>query len=326
VRSRVLLACLVLVAVALLAGAAVSSGARGACFGAAARDPKRPCLNSTRSVTPAVADVGNVGAPPCRRPTREKPEPVCAFGVSARSAKAHVALVGDSHAGHWRAAMDTVARAEGWHGYSIAGPGCFFSAAVALLPDGPRAPCVAWYRAVQRWFREHREVHTVFLSEKADTQVALRQGQTLLEVRGAGLRRALRALPRTVEHVIVIRDTPLPAESTFDCVTAAIAAAQPPGPTCRVPRPLALAQDTAVETVKQIHSPRYQVADMTDFFCDPRDCYPVVGGVLVYRDLLGHMTEAYARTLGPFLLRRVRFLRASWSPGHVGHAAPRGLG
>lgn len=301
----------VLVAAATLAGTAASSGAARPCFGAAARDPAHPCLNPTRSVTPSVADVGNVGAPPCRL-TREQPAPVCALGVSAGRAKAHVALVGDSHARHWRAAVDAVARAEGWHGYSIAGPGCFYSAAVALLPVGPRAPCVAWYRAVRHWFGRHPEVDTVFLSQKADTQVALKPGQTLAGVRGAGLRSALRALPRTVRHVIVIRDTPLPLESTFECVRAAIAAGQRAGPACRVPRAFALPPDTAVQTVEQIHSPRYQVADMTRFFCDPRDCFPVVGGVLVYRDLLGHMTEAYARTLGPFLLRRVRFLMESW--------------
>ncbi len=302
----------VIAAAALLATcAAASSGATRACFGAAARDAKRPCVNPTRSVTPAVEDVGNVGPPPCRL-TGEEPAPICTLGVAAGRATAHVALVGDSHARHWRAAVDAVARAQGWHGYSVTGPGCFFSAAVSLLPAGPREVCVAWYRAVQRWFRAHREIDTVFLSQKADTQVALRPGQTLLGVRAAGLRSALRALPRTVQHVIVIRDTPLPSESTFDCVTAALAAGQRPGPACSVPRALALAPDTAVGTVTQIHSPRYQVADMTDFFCDRSDCFPVVGGVLVYRDRLGHMTEAYSRTLGPLLLRRVRFLMASW--------------
>ena len=317
VRARVLPACVVLIALvaaASLAGAAASSSATRPCFGAAARDPQRPCVNPTRTVTPALRDIGNVGAPPCRL-TRQKPEPVCALGVPAARARAHVALVGDSHARHWGAALDAVARSQGWHGYSIAGPGCFFSAAVGLLPDGPREPCVAWYRAALRWFGDHPEVHTVFLSQKADTQVALKPGQTLLGVRGAGLRSALRALPKTVEHVIVIRDTPLPPESTFGCVRAAVAAGQLAGPACAMPRAIALAPDTAVQTVRQIGSRRYDVADLTDFFCDPRDCYPVVGGVVVFRDLLGHMTEAYSRTLGPFLLRRVRFLMTTWERG-----------
>ena len=294
-----------------LACAGAASAATRPCFGAAARDPKHPCVNPTRSVTPAIGDVGNVGAPPCRL-TRQQPAPVCALGVAATRATEHVALVGDSHARHWGSALDKVARAQGWQGYSIAGPGCFFSTAVRLLPVGPRAPCVAWYAAVQRWFRDHPEVHVVFLSQRADTQVALRPGQTLLEARAAGLRGALRALPRTVRHVIVIRDTPLPLESTFGCVAAAIAAGQLAGPACAIPRALALPQDTAVATVQQIGSRRYQVADLTDQFCDPLSCFPVVGGVLVYRDLLGHMTNAYSRTLAPFLLRRVRFLMASW--------------
>jgi hypothetical protein len=198
---------------------------------------------------------------------------------------------------------------------SITHSACPFSRArrYLLRPDD-RSHCRRWNDQLLAWFGRHPEVDTVFLSQKADTQVALKPGQTLAGVRGAGLRSALRALPRTVRHVIVIRDTPLPLESTFECVRAAIAAGQRAGPACRVPRALALPPDTAVQTVEQIHSPRYPVADMTRFFCDPRDCFPVVGGVLVYRDLLGHMTEAYARTLGPFLLRRVRFLMESWHP------------
>jgi hypothetical protein len=309
--ARLLFAAVVLTAATSLGSSAGAFARTRACFGAAARDPQRPCSNPSRSVTPAIKDVIDGAASPCRL-TSQQPAPVCTFGVAAKRARAHIALVGDSHARQWRAAVDAVARAEGWAGHSLAGPGCFFSAAVDLLPEGPRAPCVAWYRAAKRWLRDHPEVHTVFLSQKADTQVALRPGQTLLGVRGEGLRSALRALPRTVEHVIVIRDSPLPAETTFDCVTAAVAAGRRPGPACAVPRALALPQDTAVETVRQIGSPRYQIADLTHFFCDPSDCFPVVGGVLVYRDLVGHMTEAYARTLAPFLLRRVRFLMASW--------------
>ena len=44
--------------------------------------------------------------------------------------------------------------------------------------------------------------------------------------------------------------------------------------------------------------------DLTPFFCDGRDCYPVVGGVLVYHDQ-NHMTPLFAKTLGPYLRRAV---------------------
>ncbi|MEA2155909.1 MAG: hypothetical protein QOE11_2049 [Solirubrobacteraceae bacterium] len=311
VAAALRLAAVALTAALSLAGAATSTATTRPCFGAAARDPQHPCFNPSRSVTPAIKDVINGGMSPCRL-TTQQPGPVCTFGMPAKQARAQIALVGDSHARHWRAAVAAVARAEHWEGHSIAGPGCFFSAAVAFLPKGPRAVCVDWYRAALRWFGDHPEIHTVFLSQEADTQVAAGPGQTVAQVRAAGLRSALQALPRSVRHVIFIRDVPNPGETVFDCVTAAIAAGRRPGPACATPRAVALPRDGAVETVEQIGSSRYQVADLTQFFCGPADCYPVVGGVLVYRDLVGHLTEAFSRTLAPYLLRRVRFLMTSW--------------
>lgn len=50
---------------------------------------------------------------------------------------------------------------------------------------------------------------------------------------------------------------------------------------------------------------------MTRFFCEALFCLPVIGGVLVHRDL-NHMTVPYAQTLGPYLLRSDRRLAASW--------------
>jgi hypothetical protein len=64
--------------------------------------------------------------------------------------------------------------------------------------------------------------------------------------------------------------------------------------------------------VRQLHSRRYQYVDLTEFFCSPRNCYPVIGGLLVNRDIFGHITVSYARTLGPYLFREVRKLMASW--------------
>jgi hypothetical protein len=45
--------------------------------------------------------------------------------------------------------------------------------------------------------------------------------------------------------------------------------------------------------------------DLTKFFCDSRQCFPVIGGALVYKDAT-HITSVYGRTLGPYLLRALR--------------------
>ena len=58
-------------------------------------------------------------------------------------------------------------------------------------------------------------------------------------------------------------------------------------------------------------SPRVSVIDMTSFMCDGRRCYPVVGGVLVHKDV-GHFTRLFSTTLGPFVLSELNRLMASW--------------
>jgi hypothetical protein len=56
-------------------------------------------------------------------------------------------------------------------------------------------------------------------------------------------------------------------------------------------------------------SPRVQSIDLSHFFCGVLSCYPVVGGVLVHKDI-NHITRLFAETLAPFILRDVRQLTA----------------
>jgi hypothetical protein len=48
---------------------------------------------------------------------------------------------------------------------------------------------------------------------------------------------------------------------------------------------------------------------MTPFMCDSRYCYPVIGGVLVHKDV-DHITAAYGATMAPYLRRALDALLA----------------
>jgi len=310
--AKVLLATGALVAAMSILTVGSSAAATPSCFGAAARDPKRPCFNPTRTVSPKLADLDRQPNSPCA-PTNQKPEPVCTFGTPAAKAKGHIALIGDSHAVHWRAALDVVTRTKRWQGHSITAPGCFFSAAVDAMYEGAREPCKSWYRSALAWFADHPEVSTVFVSQNADTPIVVGAGETSLDVKIAGFRRAWQTLPKTVKHVIVLRDTPVSSQATFDCVRRVIRAGkQRPGPVCALSRSVAMKKDAAVSAVLRLRSKRYQYIDLTRFFCGPRSCYPVIGGAMVNRDIFGHITLAYSRTLGPYVFRKVRWLMAAW--------------
>jgi hypothetical protein len=232
------------------------------------------------------------------------------FGAGDRDATRRFALVGDSHTIHWRAALAVVARAEHWRGYSLTGVGCFFSAVVASF----FAPCQSYYDDTLRFFQEHPEIDTAFMTSNADTPVDVAPGETEAAVKVDGFRRAWAALPPTVRHIVVLRDTPRSTQATFDCMARAQAAGRPLGTTCALARSIALRDDLGVEAVKQLHAARYESIDMTRYFCGLRSCYPVIAGARVNADGLGHLTVTYMRTAGPYLLREVRRLEAGWKP------------
>jgi peptidoglycan/LPS O-acetylase OafA/YrhL len=283
------------------------------CFGAAARNPRKPCENPalrTKVVPLPVAAKVEENAP-CTNFRKESGVSVCNFGVKESQAKKTVALLGDSHASHWRAPLDIVARERGWHGLSVTRTSCVFSAATKITPEPTKSQCLRWVRNVPRFFRKHPEIDTVFIVAITGGRVNVPPGRTMFEAKVNGVRRAWKTLPDTVKHIIVIRDTPKIFRRTVECVDRAIAAKRPAGRLCAVPRTLALEADPAVIGARKEHSPRLQAIDLTDVFCSRRLCYPVIGGSLVYKDL-HHFTLVFAKTLGLPLGRKVDALMQEW--------------
>jgi peptidoglycan/LPS O-acetylase OafA/YrhL len=286
------------------------------CFGAASRDPGKRCVNPALRlrVVPKPLEAKRRSAPntPCKRTRlRIHGKRVCTFGVAPERATSTAALIGDSHAGHWRPAVDAVARQNRWHVLSIGHSGCPFSKATKLLPEPDRSHCVKWKAEVFKWFERHPEVKTVFVSQFAGgTGVASRRGQSGHAAAIAGYAAAWDALPASVEQIVVIRDTPKVRGNTDTCVQRAIDGRRPAGRTCAIARQAALVRDPAIDAAARTRSARVRAVDMTRFFCDSRSCFPVIGGVLVFKDTT-HLTGLYAQTLGPYLARRVRQPRAA---------------
>jgi hypothetical protein len=126
-----------------------------------------------------------------------------------------------------------------------------------------------------------------------------------------GYQRMWRALPRTVKHIVVIRDTPISNEEIPGCVMRARKARQRPGQACALPRRSVLVADPAAVAASRSRSRRVQLVNLSRFFCGKQLCYPVVGGALVHKDIT-HITRVFATSLGPFLLRRVDHLMRTW--------------
>jgi hypothetical protein len=237
---------------------------------------------------------------------------VCDFGPL--KATRTFGLVGDSHAGHWRPALATITTQNDWRAEAITRSGCPFSTAVADLPQPARSECIQWNHVVINWFKSHPQISIVFVSEHSGAHFVVPKGRSPLATEEAGYIAAWAALPPSVEHIIVLRDTPLNTGMSFGCVQRAIIHHLRAGIACAVPRRKALLPDPAAVAAQRLHSARVQVIDLTPQLCSPRLCFPVVGGVLVHKDI-DHLTNAFAATLGPFILRQLRALMAAPSWG-----------
>jgi hypothetical protein len=292
--------------------------ARQACFGAAARDPRHPCQNAELRYE-VVPNPGDPKAAQqyetCTEVETTEILKACYWGAPADRATRTVALVGDSHASHWRAAMQAVVAAKGWRGVSIQRAGCPLTAAHPDLPGADRRQgCIAWNRAVQRWIAAHPQIDTVFTSAHL-AKVIPPAGRSMGRARRDGLTSAWRQLLRgAVRHIVVIRGTPRISGQTIPCVSQALREmARPPGEACALERGYALRSDPLVAAARYLRTSQVQVADLHEFMCDEGRCYPVVGGVLVLRDV-SHMTTTFSRSLGPYLLDAVNRLSAGWPP------------
>ena len=290
--------------------------AQSACFGAAARDPEgRPCRDPSLEnfVYPRPALAQQLPNGDCDPVERGEHMSACNFGADAEEASETIALVGDSHAGHWRAALDVAARARGWRGLSITHSSCPLSKAVRDLEEAERfQSCAAWKRAVFTWFERHPEIKTVFVGGlTGGSGVIPPKGQSRFAASVRGYRRAWSALPSTVQRIVVIRDTPKMRIATAACVERALAKRRRAGASCAMPRRTVLDRDPMVAAASKMPSGFVRTVDLTRFFCDRGPCYPVIGGALVLRDQ-NHMTEAFSSTLGPYLQRKVDQLWATW--------------
>lgn len=267
------------------------------CFGAAARDPWGPCENPAlrTTVTPTPSEALLTPNAPCRLTQMDALVSPCLFGLDSGEP---FALIGDSHAEHWRAALEVVAQAKRRQGISMTQPGCALNAKTARLHTRALTrDCARWLRGVRSWLAAHPEVHTLFVSAHATTRYA---GDPV-----AGFRAAWRRLPDSIRRVYVLRDVPGAVNDEADCVSRLTRRKRPVGAHCAQPRADALPPDPEAIAARSGAEPRVRLLDLTRLMCSADRCPAVIGGVLVRKDG-DHITRAFSATLGRYVLRTMR--------------------
>jgi hypothetical protein len=275
------------------------------CFGAAARDPRAPCRNASlrRVVFPRPFDAFLWDNSPCRRlPTQPRgPFAPCEFGVTGGGHGGSFLLIGDSHAMHWRAALQVVAEAKRWRGISVARPGCPFSTRVPRTPALGPGQCARLQREALGWLRAHPEIETLFVSNWAPPGSSPIGGNAAYGGGAAQYGAMLDRVPPSVKRIYVLRDIPGTSDRSVACVRARRRRGLPLVNACGAPRSAVLVGDPGA-TAAAARTPRARAVDLTRFFCGRSHCFPVIGGAYVYKDH-DHMNAVFAMSLGPYVLR-----------------------
>jgi peptidoglycan/LPS O-acetylase OafA/YrhL len=284
---------------------ALAASTHGPCFGAAAL-ADRAC---SKSPTPAIGSVAQAaldksqaypqvaGGRNCFSYKPGFATVRCDFGSAHPSAT--IALVGNSHAGHWLPALQSLAQERNWHIITFLASECALSEVPQEIgTEAQTQACLAWVRRTTTDVAKGK-FDAVVVSNRVSVPVP---GKTI-ETSGPDYQRGydavLRAWSTAGVKVLGIRDTPAPVDggvkSIPDCLSAGGNATSCAGDLRRW-----LPADPFVAAAKAMHNRKIHVVDLTDRFCEPTVCSPIVGGVVVYFDG-EHLTATYSRTLAPYL-------------------------
>ena len=216
----------------------------------------------------------------------------CAYGPG--DAPVSIALVGNSHAGHWFPALEQVATERGWRITTYLTSVCYpVDVPLSFTDPVSSTGCTAWTAWMERQVTTHG-YDLVVMSSRTDQLLAGVSKAEQDTVAQAAYTRTIDGFTAAGSRVLVLRDTPNMGGSVPDCL-----ATSPDGARgCAVPRATGLEVDPLGLAAAADGSGKVGMLDVTDLLCDDSSCHAVIGGVIVYFDH-GHMTATFARSLAP---------------------------
>jgi len=215
----------------------------------------------------------------------------CQIGIAG--AVKRIALVGDSHAGQYRAGIARLAKVHGWSVNVFWKGGCPYSDAIRVHDKELTDSCNRWLTEVKRQLFLGK-FDVVITSQASGVEWNAKTNQTQEEVAESGLISAWSELVGAGIAVVVIKDNPRPVPKVIRCLELSSVEA------CSKNRQTAFLYDPQISAVAKMRSPKVTLLDLDDFFCSEQLCKPVIGHVIVYRDA-NHLTGTYVTTLSPYI-------------------------
>ena len=221
--------------------------------------------------------------------------PGCTFG-SERPDATRVALTGNSHATMLIPGLVDQLEARNWRLDVYVGKGCEWR---APGPDDSAA-CDARRTLMQEAFTGERPYDIILVTSKSPDETSVAEQAA---IRSATLA-AWRPVLEQGTSIVVLRDNPRVPTEAAACVDRTSAAELIAG-ACAFPVAEAYPTFDLNTATAAMTDGAVPVVDLGELYCAAGTCPLAVGNVLVYRDL-HHITATWSRTLGPFLVDRIR--------------------
>lgn len=216
-----------------------------------------------------------------------------------------VLAIGDSHSNMYLAAYEEIARIQGWSMDVTARAHCGWSDRKQIAGDSERQErCATWKDDITRKIAEGEPYDVIITTaRREDGRFVPRKGETERQAAVNGVTDLWEAEIARGTVVVAIKDVPNMGGNVMTCLKRhRLGAAE----ACAIDKKKAFKGFDPL-TVAVRKTSASALVDLTDLYCDPRTCRPVIGNVGAYRDS-NHITATYIRTLVPYL--RVRILGA----------------
>jgi peptidoglycan/LPS O-acetylase OafA/YrhL len=290
--------------------AALASAKVSPCFGAAAlvRGPEACPVNPKARLWPSLSladkDKSDAYADNCFVGEPYTARYQCTYGHGPIK----VALVGNSHAGHWLPSLQRIADQRGWTITTYLVSICNVSdAGTSMRTHSLQEGCARY----ARWVFDQTKGHAydlVITSERQTMRVpGTSWGETALASRD-GYRSYLQRWLSSGARVVVIKDV-VPPGNAVGRVPECLSKHDRKACTWRYSQPAPTSSkayfwmDPLSDAARQLAG-RVPVISMDDLLCRKDVCQPVIGDVVTYFDA-SHLTATYAETLAPELGARI---------------------
>ncbi|MGW4098335.1 acyltransferase family protein [Mycobacterium sp. NPDC004974] len=222
--------------------------------------------------------------------------PDCASGDTNSATK--VALIGDSHAGMWLPALETVAQQQHWRLDTFAKVTCPPMELPILSPylDREFTECKQWRADVlTRVAKERPALIVLDMVRRYGADFGfVSYDPTWLD----GLTRLVSQLRGTGARVLVLGPVPDPHTTVPTCLSAHMDDAS----ACAPDRSIAMNDTGIAAESAAVRAGGGQYARLDQYFCTDQRCPVIVGNTLVFRDD-NHITAEYAQLLSPVMAR-----------------------